>query len=76
MFNIRKMLLIHTNPTVYHTLNFDKRLKSYSENGAAAHFDSGSFFAISLKPFIGMMQMIHRWKHIDQALLRYVDHFL
>ena len=52
------------------------RFKSSFENGAAAHFDSGSFFAISLKPFIGMMQMIHRWKDIDQALHPYVEHFV
>ena len=28
VFNIRKMLLFHTNPTVYHTYRSDKRLKS------------------------------------------------
>ena len=52
------------------------RIKSNFKNGAAAHFHSGSIFAISLKPFIGMMQMIHRWKDIDQALHPYVEHFL
>ena len=52
------------------------RFKRSFENGAAADVDSGSFFAISFKPFIGMMQMIHRWKYIDQTLLLYVEHFV
>ena len=52
------------------------RIKSSFENGAAVHFHSRSIFDISVKPFIGMMQMILRWKDIDQALLPYVEHFL
>ena len=51
------------------------RIKSSFENGAAIHFCSGRIFVISLKPFIGMMQMIYRWKDVDQALHPYVEHF-
>ena len=38
------------------------RINSSFENGVATHFCSGIIFAISLKPFIGMMQMTYRWK--------------
>ena len=30
VFNISKMLLLHTHPTVYHTHHLDKRLKSFT----------------------------------------------
>ena len=58
------------------TSSDSSRIKSSFENGAATHFHSGSFFVISLNPFIGMMQMINCWKGIDQALHPYVEHFL
>ena len=52
------------------------RIKSSLKNGTVAHFRSSCFSAISLKLFIGMMQMIYRWKDIDQALHPYVEHFV
>ena len=58
------------------TSSNSSRINSSFENGAVAHFRSGSIFAISLQPFFGMMRMIHRWKGIDQALHPYVEHFL
>ena len=61
---------------MWNTSSNSSRIKSSFENGAAAHFRSGSIFAISFPPFVGMMHMIHRWKGIDQALHPYVEHFL
>src|ERR1041385_5446299 len=71
VFNIRKMLLFHTNPTVYHTLNSDQRLKGYHENGACGSFlpelQCSEFSSAVLFPKILQFEMLSEYLFLHRC---------
>ena len=72
VFNMSKMLLLHTHPTVYHTHHLDKRLKSlnlYEIRKPKTELLHFFWLEISLKPW-GIRESV---LHMDWAPDRYLS---
>ena len=71
VFNMSKMILLHTNPTVYHTHRFDKRLKSstlYEIRETKTELMIFFWSKITLKPWGIRESVIHMDGAPDQYL--------